>query len=66
MIGSRVASDYSKDIAYSFSSAFSSIGVIPISGLAKGIDTVVAQAALRNRTSTIAVIGNGHEIIYPK
>ena len=37
-----------------------------ISGMAKGIDSYAHTAALRNQGYTIAVLGNGTDICYPK
>lgn len=37
-----------------------------VSGLAKGVDALVHEATLANAGSTIAVIGNGLDITYPK
>lgn len=37
-----------------------------ISGMAKGIDAYAHTAALKNRGYTIAVLGNGPDICYPK
>ena len=37
-----------------------------ISGLAKGIDSLAHKLALENKIKTIAVLGSGLDIIYPK
>lgn len=40
--------------------------VIPVSGLAKGIDSIVHETAIRERFPTIAVIGTPISMTYPK
>lgn len=37
-----------------------------VSGLAKGVDTVAHETALKYGGETIAIIGNGHDVIFPK
>ncbi|MCX5773714.1 MAG: DNA-processing protein DprA [Fusobacteria bacterium] len=37
-----------------------------VSGLAKGVDTVAHETALKYGGKTIAIIGNGHDVIFPK
>jgi len=41
-------------------------GVTVVSGLAKGVDTVAHETTLRYGGKTIAVIGNGHDVVFPK
>ena len=40
--------------------------MIIVSGLAKGIDAIAHKACLDNSGNTIAVLGNGIDITYPK
>jgi len=37
-----------------------------ISGMAKGIDSIAHKAAINNNINTVAVLGSGIDVIYPK
>lgn len=63
IVGSRRASEYSKNLTYQLAKKLSDIGITIVSGAAMGIDAVAHQAAGRN---TIAVMANGLDIVYPK
>lgn len=66
IVGSRKASQYGKDHAYSFAKSLASIGITITSGMARGIDTAAAAGALQGNGKTIAVLGTGIDIAYPK
>lgn len=63
IVGSRRASVYTKELVAKLSSTLANKGVCVVSGAALGVDIVAHTAALGN---TIAVFGNGLDIIYPK
>lgn len=65
VIGSRKMSLYGREVAEKFSSELAANGVVVISGLARGVDTVAHQSALKNGGRTIAVLGNSLDSIYP-
>ncbi|MEK7188588.1 MAG: DNA-processing protein DprA [Patescibacteria group bacterium] len=65
IIGSRNMTQHGKKIAWDFSYFLARKGITIISGLARGIDTIVHQAALKVSGRTIAVLANGLEKIYP-
>ncbi len=65
IVGSRRASVYGLEMARKFSYEIGLYGFTVVSGLARGIDTQVHQAALAS-TKTIAVLGSGLLNIYPK
>ena len=65
MVGSRSSSDYglrtSEQLAYQLASQ----GAVVVSGLASGGDAAAHRGALRCGGFTAAVIGGGHDIVYP-
>lgn len=65
VVGSRNASFRGEALTKKFVKEFVKEGYTIISGLAKGIDTVAHQTALREKGRTIAVLGSGIDIIYP-
>lgn len=66
VVGSRNATPQGLRSARDFAYAASAAGVCVVSGLAAGIDSAAHQAALDNPGSTIAVLGNGADVVYPK
>jgi DNA processing protein len=66
MVGSRNPTPSGQDIAYQFAKAFSNSGLVVTSGLALGIDAACHEGALTATGETIAVMGTGPDIIYPK
>jgi DNA processing protein len=65
IVGTRAPSEYGIRVAEKFTRELSSLGIAIVSGLARGIDTVVHTTAIRNSGRTIAVIGSGLDIMYP-
>ncbi|MBQ5833472.1 MAG: DNA-processing protein DprA [Clostridia bacterium] len=66
MVGTRRMSAYGLRAAYKISYELASAGAIVVSGMASGIDGVAAAAALAAKAPTIAVLGCGLDIVYPK
>ncbi|MES2739585.1 MAG: DNA-processing protein DprA [Pseudomonadota bacterium] len=66
VVGSRNASAQGLANAEHFSYDLSQAGLCIVSGLATGIDTAAHQGGLHGRGSTIAVIGTGADIVYPR
>lgn len=65
IVGTREPSNYGKLIAENFTREFAEIGITTVSGLARGIDTIVHQTSLKANGRTIAVTGSGLDVIYP-
>lgn len=66
IIGCRQASEYGIKTAKYFSYNLSKKGIIIVSGLAKGIDSFSHIGTINANGKTIAVVGNGLDIVYPK
>jgi len=65
MVGSRLASTYGKYVTEKLSRELAFKGITVVSGLARGIDSAAHQGALAGKGRTIAVLGNGLDIVYP-
>lgn len=66
IVGSREPSSYGEIVAYKFSKELSSLKFTIISGLAKGIDYYAHLGAIKSGGRTIAALGTGIDVIYPK
>lgn len=65
IVGTRNATQYGRDVAFSIGRQVAGQDVTIISGLAQGIDTAAHRGALAGQGRTIAVLGNGIDQIYP-
>ncbi len=66
IVGPRRPTAYGHRTAYRFATGLARLGTCLISGLARGIDTVVHEAALGAGARTIAVLGSGIGKLYPE
>lgn len=66
IVGSRNATPGGVNNAETFAKALSESGLTVVSGLALGIDTAAHRGGLASRGSTVAVMGTGIDIIYPR
>ncbi|MFV0421749.1 DNA-processing protein DprA [Oleidesulfovibrio sp.] len=65
VVGARRCSRYGLDVAATISRQLSEKGITIVSGMARGIDRQAHLAALQAIGSTVAVLGNGPDQIYP-
>ena len=66
IVGSRKPTDYGKSVNISLTTELAHRDAIIVSGLAIGHDSIAHQACLDAGGTTVAVIGNGLDSIYPK
>ena len=66
VVGSRRCSVYGKEITQKITRELSSVGLCIVSGLARGIDSQAHIGALEAGGPTVAVLGNGVDVIYPR
>lgn len=66
VVGSRHATRYGISAAHQLSSDLASLGITIVSGMALGIDSAAHQGALAGKGETVAVLGSGLEVVYPR
>ncbi|MBQ4526780.1 MAG: DNA-processing protein DprA [Clostridia bacterium] len=66
VVGTRNPGQYGKNITYTIASELAKKGVIIISGMAEGADSIAHEACLNANVPTVAVIGCGPDIVYPR
>ncbi len=65
VVGTRRITAYGRQVAQEISSFLANNGITVISGLARGVDSVAHKSALDAGGRSIAVLGNGVDLIYP-
>ena len=66
VVGSRKYTKQSLDKAENIAKELSMLGITIVSGLAMGIDYAAHKGALYGKGKTIAILGSGINVIYPK
>ncbi len=66
IVGSRRCTRYGIDVTNSIVNKLASYDLNIISGMAKGIDSIAHGAAINNHINTVAILGSGIDVIYPK
>lgn len=66
MVGTRKPTPYGIRVARSLAKELAGIGWLVVSGMAQGIDGVAHRGALEGGGGTVAVLGTGVDVIYPR
>jgi len=65
MVGTRKVTSYGQQVCRDTSTYLAGHGITIVSGLARGVDGIAHQNALKAGGRTIAVLGSGVDVIYP-
>ncbi len=65
-VGTRKMSEYGMRSAYKIAYELAASGAVIVSGMALGIDSVCASAAIAAKGKTVAVLGCGIDVVYPR
>ncbi len=66
MVGTRHPTPYGSGMAVRLSTDLAARGLVIISGLARGCDTASHRGAVAARGKTVAVLGTGIDVMYPR
>ncbi len=66
LVGSRRPTHYGKTVSEKIAAELAESGLTVVSGLARGIDSSAHRGALKAGGRTIAVLGNGIDLVYPR
>ncbi len=66
IVGARMCSEYGRRMALDLGKALAECGYVVVSGMARGVDAYSHQGALEGGGRTVAVLGCGADVIYPR
>lgn len=65
VVGTRMATDYGRQLCAALAESLKSYDVLVVSGLAYGIDITAHKESLKNNIPTVGVLGHGLDRVYP-
>lgn len=65
VVGTRRVTAYGRQVTENLASFLAANGVTVVSGLARGVDAIAHQSALKAGGRTLAILGSGVDCIYP-
>ncbi len=65
VVGTRRVTPYGRQVASELALFLANNGITVVSGLARGVDAIAHQSAVKAGGRTIAVLGSGVDVIYP-
>ena len=66
IVGSRRPSAYGSSVAHRLAHDLAQRQLVVVSGLARGVDSAAHRGALEAQGKTVAVLGSGIDVIYPR
>ena len=66
VVGTRRMSEYGKRMAYKIGYELGAAGAVVVSGMALGNDSVATAGAIAANGQTVAILGSGIDVIYPR
>jgi DNA processing protein len=66
IVGSRAATPYGLAVGEQLAADLAAHGVVIVSGLARGVDSAAHRGALAAAGCTVAVLGSGADVVYPR
>ncbi len=66
IVGSRMHTSYGLELIKELTLGLTEAGVVSVSGLALGIDSLAHEYSLKNNMPTVAVLGSGLTQVFPK
>jgi DNA processing protein len=65
IVGSRTHTRYGAEACRHFASSLARVGLVVVSGMARGLDAIAHSACLDAGGGTIGILGNGLGVVYP-
>jgi DNA processing protein len=66
IVGARRPSAYGSSVAHKLGGDLAQRGLVVVSGMARGIDSASHRGALEANGKTVAVLGSGVDVVYPR